>query len=34
MHGHFINMTNTTYTMVACGIVTVTGQVTAVQDLQ
>jgi hypothetical protein len=31
MHGHFINMTNT---MVACGIVTVTGQVTAVQDLQ
>jgi hypothetical protein len=34
MYGHFINMTNTTYTMVACGIATVNGQVTAVQDFQ
>jgi hypothetical protein len=34
MHGHFINMTNTDYTMVACGIATVNGQVTAVQDFQ
>jgi hypothetical protein len=34
MHGHFINMTNTTYSMVACGIATVNGQVTAVQDFQ
>jgi hypothetical protein len=34
MHGHFINMTNTSYTMVACGIATVNGQVTAVQDFQ
>lgn len=34
MYGHFINMTNTTYTMVACGIATVNGQVTAVQDFE
>jgi Zn ribbon nucleic-acid-binding protein len=34
MHGHFINMTNTSYTMVACGIATVNGQVTAVQDFR
>jgi hypothetical protein len=34
MYGHFINMTNTTYSMVACGIATVSGQVTAVQDFQ
>ncbi len=34
MYGHFINMTNTTYSMVACGIATVNGQVTAVQDFQ
>jgi hypothetical protein len=33
-HGHFINMTNTHYTRVACGIATVNGQVTAVQDFQ
>jgi uncharacterized protein YkwD len=33
-HGHFINMTNTSYTMVACGIATVNGQITAVQDFQ
>lgn len=34
MHGHFINMTNTSHTMVACGIATVNGQLTAVQDFQ
>ena len=34
MYGHFINMTNTSYTMVACGIATVNGQITAVQDFQ
>jgi len=34
MHGHFINMTNTRYTKIACGIATVNGKVTAVQDLQ
>jgi hypothetical protein len=34
MYGHFINMTNTSYTMVACGIATVSGQITAVQDFQ
>ena len=33
-YGHFINMTNTSYTMVACGIATVNGQITAVQDFQ
>jgi len=33
-HGHFINMTNTSYSMVACGIATVNGQITAVQDFQ
>lgn len=33
-HGHFINMTNTRYTMIACGIATVNGKVTAVQDLK
>jgi hypothetical protein len=33
-HGHFINMTNTSYTMVACGIATVNGKVTAVQDFR
>lgn len=33
-HGHFINMTNTDYTMVACGMATVNGQLTAVQDFQ
>jgi hypothetical protein len=32
--GHFINMTNTSYTMVACGIATVNGQITAVQDFE
>jgi hypothetical protein len=34
MHGHFINMTNPRYTKIACGIATVNGKVTAVQDLQ
>jgi hypothetical protein len=34
MHGHYINMTNTRYTKIACGIATVSGKVTAVQDLQ
>lgn len=34
MHGHFINMTNTRYKKIACGIATVNGKVTAVQDLQ
>jgi hypothetical protein len=33
-YGHFINMTNTSYTMVACGIATVNGQITAVQNFQ
>lgn len=33
-YGHFINMTNTSYTMVACGMATVNGQITAVQDFQ
>ena len=33
-YGHFINMTNTSYTMVACGIATVNGEITAVQDFQ
>jgi len=33
-HGHYINMTNTRYTKIACGIATVNGKVTAVQDLQ
>src|SRR3569623_1748176 len=34
MHGHFINMTNTRYTKIACGIATVNGKVTAVQELK
>jgi hypothetical protein len=33
-YGHFINMTNTSYTMVACGTAMVNGQITAVQDFQ
>lgn len=34
MYGHFINMTNTSYTLVACGMATVNGQITAVQNFQ
>ena len=33
-HGHFVNMTNPDYTMVACGLATVNGQITAVQNFE
>jgi hypothetical protein len=33
-HGHFVNMTNPEYTMVACGLATVNGQITAVQNFE
>jgi hypothetical protein len=33
-HGHYINMSSTTYTKVACGFAAVNGSVWAVQDFQ